>query len=84
MGALAAFTLLHVSVIGYFVVRNGSRQWVPHVVVPVLGAAVSIWIMISATGMAKIIAALWLAVGAVVFAVGGRRAPVREREHEHV
>lgn len=84
MGALAAFTLLHVSVIGYFVVRHGSRQWVPHVVIPVLGAAVSIWIMISATAMAKIIAALWLAAGAVVFATGGRRAPVPEREQERV
>jgi amino acid transporter len=84
MGALAAFTLLHVSVIGYFVVRHGSRLWVPHLVIPVLGAAVSIWIMVSATAAAKIIAAIWLAVGAVVFVVAGREAPVREREHENV
>jgi hypothetical protein len=33
---------------------------------------VSIWIMVSATALAKIIAAIWLAAGAVVFAVGGR------------
>jgi amino acid transporter len=72
MGALAAFTLLHVSVVGYFVIRHGSRLWVPHLVIPVIGAAVSIWIMISATTLAKIVAAVWLAVGAVVFAVGGR------------
>jgi amino acid transporter len=77
MGALAAFTLLHVSVIGYFVIRHGSRLWVPHVVIPTVGAAVSIWIMISATTLAKIIAAAWLAVGAVVYAVGGRRGPSR-------
>jgi amino acid transporter len=84
MGALAAFTLLHLSVIGYFVVRNGSRRWVPHVAVPAAGAAVAIWIMVSATAAAKIIAAIWLAVGTVVFAVAGRRTPVPEREHEHV
>lgn len=84
MGALAAFTLLHVSVIGYFVVRNGSRLWVPHLVVPLAGAAVSIWIMVSATSAAKLIAAIWLAAGAVVFAVVGRRGPVREYEREHV
>jgi amino acid transporter len=82
MGALAAFTLLHISVIGYFVVRHGSRRWAPHVVVPALGAAVSIWIMVSATTTAKIIAAGWLAVGAVVFAAAGRRTPVREPEPE--
>lgn len=75
MGALAAFTLLHISVIGYFVLRHGSRLWVPHVVLPAAGAAVSIWIMISATALAKIIAAIWLAVGAVVYAVSGRRGP---------
>jgi amino acid transporter len=72
MGALAAFTLLHVSVVGYFVVRNGSRLWVPHVLVPCLGAAVSIWIMASATTLAKVVAACWLAVGAVVFTFSGR------------
>ena len=79
MGALAAFTLLHVSVIGYFVVRNGSRLWVPHLAIPVLGAAVSIWIMVAATATAKVVAAAWLAVGAVVFTVGERRGRVRER-----
>jgi hypothetical protein len=75
MGALAAFTLLHVSVVGYFVVRHGSRLWVPHLVIPAVGAAVSIWIMVAATTLAKIIAAAWLAAGAVVYAVGGRRGP---------
>jgi amino acid transporter len=73
MGALAAFTLLHVSVVGYFVVRQGSRQWVPHLVVPAAGAAVSIWIMVSATGLAKIVAAAWLAAGLAVFAMSRRR-----------
>ena len=76
MGALAAFTLLHISVIGYFAVRHGSRLWVPHVVLPAAGAVVSIWIMISATTLAKIIAAIWLAAGAAVYAVSGRRGPV--------
>jgi len=82
MGALAAFTLLHISVIGYFVLRHGSRLWVPHVVLPILGAAVSIWIMLSATSLAKILAVGWLAVGAVVFLLGGRRAPAREYERK--
>jgi hypothetical protein len=79
MGALAAFTLLHISVVGYFVIRHGSRLWVPHLVIPLIGVAVSIWIMVSATTPAKIIAAVWLAVGAVVFAVAGRRGPEGER-----
>jgi amino acid transporter len=79
MGALAAFTLLHVSVVGYFVIRHGSRLWIPHLVVPVLGAAVSIWIIISATTLAKVIAAIWLLAGLVVFGFGGRREKANAR-----
>ncbi|GAA1591883.1 hypothetical protein GCM10009678_87670 [Actinomadura kijaniata] len=33
IGALAAFTMLHASVVGYFVVRKGSRAWLPHLAV---------------------------------------------------
>ncbi|MCW2945970.1 MAG: putative transporter [Actinoallomurus sp.] len=74
MGALAAFTLLHLSVVGYFVIRHGSRLWVPHVVIPAMGAAVCVWVMVSATTLAKIVAAVWLVAGVVVFLVGRRRA----------
>jgi amino acid transporter len=77
MGALAAFTLLHASVVGYFVVRKGSRAWIPHILVPVAGAAVSIWIMVSATALAKIVAAIWLAAGLAVYATRRRREPAR-------
>lgn len=73
MGALAAFTLLHVSVVGYFIVRHGSRLWIPHLVIPVLGATVSIWIIVAATGLAKLIAVGWLAVGLAAHAAGRRR-----------
>ncbi len=73
MGALAAFTLLHLSVVGYFVIRHGSRLWVPHLIAPALGAAVSIWIIVAATGLAKLVAAIWLAVGLAVHVTGRRR-----------
>lgn len=69
MGALAAFTLLHASVVGYFVVRRGSRSWLPHLVVPVAGAAVAIWIIVSASTTAKIVGAAWLAAGLVLLIV---------------
>ncbi|MFC6882950.1 MULTISPECIES: APC family permease [Actinomadura] len=75
MGALAAFTMLHASVVGYFVVRRGSRAWLPHLVVPVLGAAVAIWIIVLAGTLAKVAGAVWLAIG-LVLALANRR---RER-----
>lgn len=73
MGALAAFTLLHASVTGLFVVRRGSRAWLPHLVVPVAGAAVCVWIIVSATTLAKIVGAVWLALGLVVVYAQHRR-----------
>jgi amino acid transporter len=75
MGALAAFTLLHASVTGYFVVRHRSRAWLPHLLVPAAGAAVSIWIIVSATTMAKVVGGVWLAAGLVVVFLQRRRGP---------
>jgi amino acid transporter len=79
MGALAAFTLLHVSVIGYFFVRHGSRRWIPHLAVPAAGAGVTVWIIVSATGVAKIVALAWLVAGLGVHLAGRRRATVGEQ-----
>ena len=42
VGALAAFTMLHASVVGYFVIRRKGEARLAHRVIPVLGAAVTI------------------------------------------
>jgi amino acid transporter len=77
IGALTAFVLLHASVIGWYAVRNGSRDWPRHVLVPVLGIAVTVAVVWQASHTAQLVGAGWLALGlAVVFAqggVGGRR-----------
>jgi amino acid transporter len=73
MGALAAFILLHASVVGYFLVRQRSRAWLVHLLVPVAGSAVSIWIIVSATTLAKVVGAAWLLAGLVVVALERRR-----------
>ncbi|MDJ0384198.1 APC family permease [Streptomyces sp. G-G2] len=77
IGALVAFTLLHASVVGWFVVRRGegAPDWWKHLVVPVLGAAVTIAVIVEASHTAQWVGALWLAVGlAVLVAQRGRRA----------
>jgi hypothetical protein len=66
VGALAAFTLLHASVVGYFVVlRKGSAR-LAHRVVPMLGAAITIWVLLAASTPAKIVGGVWLAAGLTV------------------
>ncbi|MEU0849378.1 APC family permease [Streptomyces flaveolus] len=75
VGALTAFTLLHASVVGWFAVRRrgGPVSWWRHVLVPVLGAAITIAVIVEASGTAQVVGAIWLALGLVVLAVQGRR-----------
>lgn len=72
MGALSAFLLLHLSVLGYFVARR--RGGVAHVVVPVAGIAVIAWVLVEASTLAQGVALVWLVAGVVTWAVRARRA----------
>ena len=65
VGALTAFVLLHASVVGYFAVRNPATRRVADVVVPVLGAAIIIAVLIKASHLALTVAAIWLVIGVV-------------------
>lgn len=71
IGALSAFTLLHASVVGYFVVRHGPWSWWRHVLVPVLGAAITVAVIVEAAGVAQVVGAVWLVTGLLVL-VGQR------------
>ncbi|WP_030850348.1 APC family permease [Streptomyces sp. NRRL F-4474] len=76
VGALVAFTLLHASVVGWFVVRRreGPPNWGKHLVVPVFGAAVTVTVIVEASRTAQLVGAVWLVVGLVVlFVQRGRR-----------
>lgn len=84
IGALTAFTLLHASVVGWFAVRKrgGPVIWWRHVLLPVVGAVITVAVIVEASGAAKIVGAVWLVVGLVVlFVQQGRR---REHEEEPV
>ncbi|MFG2655810.1 APC family permease [Streptomyces sp. NPDC048425] len=68
IGALTAFVLLHASVVGWFVVRRGGGtfSWWRHLLVPVLGAAITVAVIVEASGTAQVVGAIWLAAGLVV------------------
>ncbi|WP_406202673.1 APC family permease [Kitasatospora sp. NBC_01560] len=74
VGALTAFALLQASVIGWYVVKHGSRAWLRHLVVPVLGIAVIAAVVYEASHAAQVVGAVWLAVGIVVLLVQGSAA----------
>ncbi|MEW2552924.1 APC family permease [Streptomyces zhihengii] len=71
IGALTAFVLLHASVVGWFVVRrmDGPPDWVRHLVVPVLGAAVLVAVIAEAARSAQVVGVIWFGVGLVVLSV---------------
>lgn len=77
-GALFGFCLLHVSVIVHHLVRGRSRNYLLHLVAPVLGFLIIGYVLVNADAAAKIGGIAWLAVGAVVLALNlraGRGAP---------
>lgn len=73
IGALTAFTLLHASVVGWFVVRRGGEggrvSWWRHLLLPVVGAAVTVAVIVEASGAAQVVGLVWLTVGLVVLFV---------------
>ncbi|MFD7085329.1 APC family permease [Streptomyces sp. NPDC002181] len=75
VGALVAFTLLHASVVGWFVVKRGAGApvWWKHLLLPVLGAAVTVAVIVEAAWTAQVVGAVWLAAGLAVLAVQGTR-----------
>ncbi|MCX4234208.1 APC family permease [Streptomyces ortus] len=64
VGALTAFTLLHASVVGWFAVRRrGVVVWWRHVVVPVVGAGITMLVIFEASGVAQVVGGVWFLVG---------------------
>ncbi|HEY0572630.1 MAG TPA: APC family permease [Pseudonocardia sp.] len=87
-GAMTAFLVLHVSVVVHFVIRRRSRNWLPHLVSPVLGFAILLYVVINAKVAAQVLGFLWLGIGVLVligYSVAGRRptlAGMTESESE--
>lgn len=78
VGALVGFVLVHVSVIGWFVIRRrgGEVRWGLHLVIPVLGALVLIAVLVSSSPLALIIGAIWALIGAIIMVLRGPRGEV--------
>jgi amino acid transporter len=82
-GALFGFCLLHVSVFWHYIVKQRSRNWLLHGVVPVLGFLIIGYVLINADPLAKIGGLVWLVIGAIIFVVNlalGRKPQLSIRE----
>lgn len=75
VGALTAFILLHVSVIGYYLVKQKAAvrgSWFGHGVIPAVGAVLLVIVLASATHLALLIGVVWFAIGLVVALISHR------------
>lgn len=68
-GALSSFVLLHLSVINHYFVRQRSGDWLRHIVFPLVGMAIILFVLFEIDRIAKIMGACWLAIGVVYYAV---------------
>src|SRR6478609_1926644 len=66
-GALFGFCLLHLSVIWYYVVRQKSKNYLLHLVVPTIGFLIIGYVLINADALAKIGGIVWLVIGGIIF-----------------
>ncbi|MEV0969368.1 APC family permease [Microtetraspora glauca] len=76
MGALIAFIVLHVSVIVHYVIRGRSTDLLAHLITPLVGMAILVFVVINANILAQVLGLIWLGVGVLVLAglyIAGRR-----------
>jgi amino acid transporter len=71
-GALSCFLLLHLSVINHYFIRQRSGDWLRHVLCPLAGMLVILYVLYEMDRAAKIMGACWLALGALYYVVLSR------------
>jgi amino acid transporter len=68
-GALTGFVLLHLSVINHYFFRRRSGDWLRHIVFPLTGLAIIVYVLYEMERAAKILGACWIAIGVVYYIV---------------
>lgn len=64
-GALVGFSVVNVTCIYYFLVRQNSRNYLAHLIMPLLGLSVTGFAFFSLDANALTLGCVWLAVGLV-------------------
>jgi amino acid transporter len=66
-GALSSFVLLHLSVINHFWLRQRSGRWLRHLLCPLLGLSIILFVLYEMDRSAKILGACWIAIGVLYY-----------------
>jgi amino acid transporter len=68
-GALTGFVLLHLSVINHYFVRQRSGEWLRHLVFPLMGLLIILYVLYEMDRAAKILGACWIGIGVLYYLV---------------
>ena len=68
-GALTSFALLHLAVIYHHLVRQRTGAWLRHLVFPLIGFAVILYVLSGMDRTAKVLGGCWLAAGILYYLI---------------
>jgi len=66
-GALSGFVILHFSVINHYLVRERSGDWLRHLIFPLVGLCIILYVLFEMDRAAKRLGAWWIAIGIVYY-----------------
>jgi amino acid transporter len=66
-GALTGFVLLHLSVINHFLVRRRSRDWLRHLLFPLIGMLIIAYVLYEMDRAAKLLGLAWISIGVLYY-----------------
>lgn len=79
VGALCAFIMLHLSVIGYFKVKkrsSGFYAYLGDILVPIIGITLLLPVLYHIDNYAKVIGAIWLMIGILIICLNKNKKPL--------
>ncbi|MBV7392376.1 APC family permease [Enterococcus sp. ALS3] len=68
-GALTAFLVIHISVIYHFIIKQKSKRYIVHLIVPIIGFLIIAYVMINLDLLAKTIGLVWLVIGIIYYII---------------
>jgi amino acid transporter len=68
-GALTGFVLLHLSVINHYLIRQRSTHWLRHLLFPLIGLTIIVYVLYEMDRAAKILGLCWIGIGVFYYLV---------------
>ncbi len=68
-GALSSFALLHVAVVYHYFIRQRTGAWLRHLLIPLAGLGVILYVLAGMNHIAKELGGCWMAIGVLCYLV---------------